>query len=231
MPPLRIPPHYREGIRAIANLDDGEVAQLAQSLRETPERLAPERLARDVQEAVPSLREDAHEAVEALVSLIALLEEDEAAVEELAHDVARSEDLEIGDTEREELAQRMSVLLRLPPLVLAARAYDIASEHERVFHDARIITDIRPVFGASVSEGPRAALISAMLKVEWHPYSRGGSLDSEFFALDSADLIRLREVVDRALDKIASLEQFIGRTSLPYWEYRGVEEPSDATDS
>jgi len=231
MPPLRIPPGYQAGISAIAALNEAEVDQLERSLGETHDRLATERLALDVEAAVPSLDGGAAtEVIEALLSLIALLDED-GEVEQLANDVAQSRDLELEENDREELARRLSRLLQLPSLALAARALDIATEHERAFHDARVVTDIRPVFGPSVPAGPRGALISAMLKIEFHPYGTQGSVEAEFFALDRADLIRLREVVDRALEKIGSLEQLVASANLPYWEYRDVEEPADATDS
>jgi hypothetical protein len=50
-------------------------------------------------------------------------------------------------------AERLSTLLNLECLLLAARAMDIGTEHDRVFHDARIFTDVRPVFGPDVSAG------------------------------------------------------------------------------
>lgn len=230
MPPLRIPPRYQPGIRALTRLSGAHVELLNAALQDTPERLSTEHLARRAAEAVPDLADDAFDAIDALLSLIALLDDDDSMVEELARDVADSQDVELEEPVRDGFAANMVQLLRLRPLAVAAHAHDVMTQNERVFHDARVFTDIRPVFGPEASEGPRAALLVATLKIDWHPTD--GSTESSFYALDRSDLLRLRDVVDRALDKAASLEGLIGSTGLPYWEYREPdEEDANATET
>lgn len=230
MPPLRIPPRYQPGIRALTRLSEAQVEPLTAALQETPDRLSTEYLARRAAEAVPDLADDAFDVVDALLSLIALLDDDGSMVEELARDVASSQDVELDEAVRDAFAATMVRLLRLRPLVVAARAHDLMAENERVFHDARVFTDIRPVFGPDAREGPRAALLVSTLKIDWHPTD--GSTESAFYALDRSDLQRLRDVVDRALDKAASLEGVIGSAALPYWQYREPdEEDADATET
>ena len=229
MPPLRIPPRYRSGIQALARLSPEQAGQLIAAMEDARQRLATEQLASDAVQAVPELGDDAFDALEALLSLIALLDEDDSTAEQLANDVAHSQDIDLDESERDEFGHNVAQLLSLRPLAVAARAYDLMAQHERIFHDARVFTDIRPVFGQSAAEGARAALIVAMLKIDWHPAD--GSTDSAYYALDRSDLLRLREVVDRALDKVGSLENLIARMDLPYWEFRHLEEDSDGPES
>ena len=231
MPPsnLRIPSRYKPGLDAAVALSAQRVSELSQALRDTPRHLTTRRLARDVANAIPDLSVDAvEEMLEALLSLIALPPEDGLAPAELAHDVAWSQDLSLETDEREAFAANLTILLGLETLVLAARAHDVVTEAERVFHDARILTDLRPVFlpGARIADGPRAAVLVANLKVEYH--EGRGPINSVYFALDHSDLVRLQSVVERALSKVASLQTMIDRMDLPYWEY---QEPSDAADS
>jgi hypothetical protein len=223
---LRIPPRYLPGLRAIAELSDEVIKDLQTALVDVPHSLTTERLAEHVAKAVPHISDRALETTEALLSLIALLPEDGGGASDLAKDVAHSEDLELADGERNPFAERLLRLLNLECLSLAARAYDIVTEYERVFHDARILTDMRPVFGPDTSQGPKAALLISTLKIDFHPPD--GSLDSHFFALDYADLLRLRDTVERALSKHKSLRAMIKQTGIPYWEYREAHDaPAD----
>ena len=87
------------------------------------------------------------------------------------------------------------------PVVLAARALNLVTEFDRVYHGARIMTDIRPVFGHDAHTGAKAAAIVATLKIEAH--EGGGDVRPYYFALDHTDLVELQGLVDRALVKTA----------------------------
>jgi hypothetical protein len=47
----------------------------------------------------------------------------------------------------------------------AAKAGPVLTEHERIFEDARILTDVRPIFHPDLSEKPNAAVIVHMLRL------------------------------------------------------------------
>lgn len=223
---LRIPDRYVPGLTAIAGLSDDALTALRSAFAETPGSLATDRLVDHVATAVPQLSDEARSITEALLSLIALLPEDGSQALQLAQDVANSDDLDISENARADFAKRLVTLLDLECLMLAARATDLVAEHERVFHDARVLTDIRPVFGGDANRAPKAAVLISSLKIDFHPIS--GDLDSLFFALDSADLHRLRTVVDRALAKHDSLHKMLEQTGMPTWEYRETRDAPDA---
>lgn len=217
-------------MHALAELDTGSFDRLTAALEAVPERLTSKRLADRIANELPEgARDSSLTMLESVLSLMRLLGESGDRADELAIDVSQSEDLDIDDELREQVADRMKKLLRLEALVVAARAYDLSAELERGFHDARIVTDIRPVFGPSVDDGVRAAEIVSTLKVQYH--TAEGPLESVFFGLDRGDLVRLQDVVDRALKKVQSLEQLVSRMDLPYWEYREAEEGTDAATS
>lgn len=230
-PPLRIPLRYQPGLRALARHPGEQVEQLETALEAMPSRLTTSRLVEHAREAVPGLADDAYEILEALLSLVTLLPEDvdestrADEADRLANDVSASPDLDVPPDARTPFAARLRGLLQLETVVLAARALDLVTEFERVYHGARILTDLRPVFGPNVRAGVRAAAIVATLKIDAH--EGGGDVRPHYFALDHADLVELQRVVDRALDKTTELKQLAERLQLPYWEY---EEVDDATD-
>ncbi len=224
-PRLRIPEPYVPGLTAVAALDAKVAAELLAAVQRVPHLLTTSRLVEHVRDKVPAL-DDAEDILDALLSLTTLLPEGGDGVSELARDVAESPDLDLDEATRHELVQRLEGLLGVDSFVLAARASEIVTEFPKVFHDARVLTDLRPVFGPDPTGGPQAALLVATLKLEYH--LADGPVDVDFFALDYSDLLRLRDIVDRALAKHTSLRGLIDKMDLPYWEYREFEEGPDA---
>jgi hypothetical protein len=222
--PLRIPDRYQPGLRALAELSDEQAHALRAALTEMPTRLTTSRLAQHITDALPELAASGRDILEAVLSLVPLLQDEVDVSAELARDVSMSPDLEVDDDARKKFAERLRLLLGLEPVLLAARARELTVEFERVFHDARVLTDLRPVFGKDATAGAKAAAVVATLKIDAHEGM--GPLREYYFAMDHADLLRLRSVVDRALEKAAALKRLARETDLPYWEY---EEVDDAT--
>ncbi len=221
--PLRIPEPYLPGVEALAGMGNQTASGLLEALRDETRLLTTDRLADHLGERVPELSAHAEDILEALLSLTTLLPEEGDGAEELALDVAHSRDLELDEATRTAFAERLQPMLEIESLAVAARASEIVTEYGRVFHGARILNDLRPVFGANPADGPKAATLIATLKIDYH--IPRGPIDSEFYALEHSDLLRLRDVVDRAIAKHTSLRQLMEKASLPYWEY--LEVPSD----
>jgi hypothetical protein len=136
-------------------------------------------------------------------------------VAELAQDVSASGDVEISDELRPELRSRLEALLELPSVQQLAKAADLLLQSERVFHDARVVTDVRPIFADDASDGPLGAMIMHNLAISFHG---GRELESWYVTLDERDLIKFRQVIDRAVEKGASLHRFMGTAHLSSFE-------------
>ena len=79
------------------------------------------------------------------------------------------------------------------------------------------MTDARPVFAVDASGPPEAFVVSHTLKFDIHEEGE----DREWFvALNSADLVALKNVIDRALEKQSSLTKALRPTAVPIldWE-------------
>lgn len=219
---LRIPERYLPGMRVIADLSRKDVDHVCEVLTDVPERLSTPRLVDLITSAVPRLSDLAEDLLEAISSVGALITDDPLTPDDeigvIAAEIGASPDLGLSGEELSEFVQRLSALLRLQALGLAARARNIVSEDERVFHGARILTDLRPVFAAKASDGPMAATVVATLRMDYH---RAGerSVSSAYFSLDRSDLTLLRQHIDRALEKTEALRLLAARAELPYWEH------------
>lgn len=86
-----------------------------------------------------------------------------------------------------------------------AKAGVVLTEHERIFDAAKILTDFRPIYHADVAEKPNAGVIVHMLKIT-HRDKQGHHFDA-YFALDSNDLARMRNILNRAAEKEKALRQ------------------------
>jgi hypothetical protein len=226
---LRIPSRYIAGMRAVGELRLEDVRAICDALAPVPDRLSTPRLVERIKGAVPHLGDDvAEEMLEAIMSLGPLVAEDEDdgwLSGLIASEIAASDDLALTESERPKFAERLGALLRLEALRLASRAHGLITENERVFHDVRIMTDLRPVFSADPQKGPLAATVVATMRIDYHPGGERGT-EATFFSLDRSDLSSLREHVDRAIAETDALMALAISTKLPYWEY----DESDAAD-
>jgi hypothetical protein len=105
--------------------------------------------------------------------------------------------------------------LDLDSVTTTGRALDLLTEHEHVFHSARVLTDIRPVFGDDPAESPNGALVVESLKLE---YFDEGATCSIYLALSHGDLRSLRDTIDRALGKSETIQGLLGQIGLPHFD-------------
>jgi hypothetical protein len=219
---LTIPKRYREGVLKISQLDDRTVQALRSVLDSVPvsEDLSPKSmlsaasaLAKD---EVKSLRPVA----EALFALYRVKVSSNVTSSQFVDDI--TEAMEEGEhsvstKDRERLHENLRALLGAESFTLLSKVRNLQIEDERVFCSARILTDLRPVFGVDVEAGPKAMIVVHKLKLGYHE-ARSNSHDEIHISLDASDLRTLKDVVDRAMEKAKALQQ--SERTLPLF---GVE--------
>jgi hypothetical protein len=99
------------------------------------------------------------------------------------------------------------------PLGITAKATEILMDNEKVYYDARVLTDIRAVFGDDVTEQPVGAVITHLLAIHHHD---SGRHEETFFALDENDIEQLMEVLERAKIKAETLQESLSRAGIRY---------------
>jgi hypothetical protein len=116
----------------------------------------------------------------------------------------------LSGEECETLQRRISVLMGLDSLATSSKAAELQFEHERVFDRARILSDIRTVFGESVGD-VKGAVITHELKIS---YVHGSEVEELYLALDEQDLSELKQTIDRALGKTRTLEKILDKAGV-----------------
>ena len=88
------------------------------------------------------------------------------------------------------------------------------TEHAHVFCNARILSDIRPVFAES-ADSASAAVVIHNLQIGFHEGGTGPH--KEFYvALDTGDLRKLKELIVRAEKKDIALQTMLKSSNVPY---------------
>jgi hypothetical protein len=114
----------------------------------------------------------------------------------------------------DECRSEVMLLLELPSVRLAAKAFDISYDFERVLTEARLITSIRPVFGLEDDDTTIVgSTVVQTLRLEYA--SQQGDHTNLSIALDLDDVRQLSETCDRALRKAqASVDLIQGKCAI-----------------
>lgn len=164
--------------------------------------------------------DDGKQVMDAVNSMYRVRAYAEVPLEEFATDVCEAL-VEHSDLKLEEVPQfreRLTRVLDIETLNIAAKASILLDEHEHLFCSVRIITDARPVYGKSVSEPPEAMVITHILKIDYH--GAGGRLHEMYIGLGSNDIKELRNALDRAEEKAKSLQAAFEASKIKFIDPR-----------
>jgi len=108
--------------------------------------------------------------------------------------------------------KRLEKLFNIEALSLSAKAVLLTLEYERRYHEARILTDARPVFGTNPAQPPKAVILTHNLRLAYHDNSN--EIREFYIALDSIDLSEFIEVLTRAQEKEQTLSAYFDAAHL-----------------
>jgi len=217
MPITRIPERYKAGLTKIVALTAPQIDELAEAVG----ACSPTSRFADFSTAVQSYlkegwkRDDVYDILPTLYSLALNLPDTDSPVEDFVSqliDAMRSSARELLASEQSEaaFAKNIQRLLGIQSLRFAAKSLGLASEHAKSFCGVKIITDVRPIF-ANVRDKPRMALVEHILKIEYH---ESGNHREFFVALDDSEIVKLKEALERAQTKSASLRSLIKEAGI-----------------
>lgn len=209
-----MPPHHVAGFLVVRDLSDEEYGAVVATFEKAnpAEELPVTGLVRRITESVPRLAtREARSLIRALLSVESARHVHGHSVGEFADGVASSGTLDLSPEVAAELARRVETLAQVPAIAITAKAIDIADENDRDYHSARIITDLRPVFGDDATQPPVGVVVIHLLRIDAF---KNGQVEDYYVALDNADLSELHRVVSRAIDKNASLSQVLDNTGF-----------------
>jgi hypothetical protein len=100
----------------------------------------------------------------------------------------------------------LETLVSLPAVVLTTKARDLAEDFERAMTNARILTDIRPVYDDS--DNVVGAEVIQTLRIEYDSRTDGNT-GTTSFALDLEDIKKLQNACVRAITKAESATKLL----------------------
>lgn len=221
LPELRIPERYHAGFAKIIRLEDEPFQELLSVLREEPPALDHEELSARIAPKVSAVSPgDIDDILETLDSLYAARARFALPVAGFAEAVRRAVEQSdaaeprLPEEDGKRLKERLTRLLDIDALDATRKALDVLLEHEHTLHGARIMTDIRPVFGPSTDDDPTGAVIVHMLKLSYHDESE--DVKEIYLALETGDIGILIDIFRRANSKADSLKRVLKRAKVPY---------------
>jgi len=221
MSSLTPPPEDRGAIRLIATMSEKQFATFLTEVRDSPpsSSFGPSvnRLLALMQDFKP---EDIYSLLSATVSMTSVMQlrnlGPEQFVESILNGMADTEDGQLTAQEIKVVWSRLPSLLSLKSGVgMVSKVYSVYADHDRIYRDSRILTDIRPVFTGSPDEDPSQFVLIHMLKIV---FQQDGATKESFFAMDSADIEGLGEVLDRARAKSSTLKKLLKEKNLTEFE-------------
>lgn len=212
MPKLNIPEKYRQGVFKLSKLDDRTVKEIHSALSTLI--AASGESSKTAVNAVSSISEtnkaDFIQIAESLVAMSYVKAGADVSLQEFVNDVSDAmENLDqiefrVPLAQRERFKETLTTLLGADEFALSSKVHDLQTDDERTFCRARILTDMRPVFGPKVEDAPHGFVVTHLLKLGFHSASERHH-DEFYVALDADDLRTLRGVLDRAEAKSRSL--------------------------
>lgn len=129
-----------------------------------------------------------------------------ATFESEAPEAWKEENLEGWRKALSAIAEFLDTVQHDHPLAIARKAEQLGTEHQNLFMDARILTDLRPVFSAA-GDIIHESLVIQTLLIDYHD---GAEPRRVALALDARDIAQLRRLCERAEAKASTLKAAVG---------------------
>jgi hypothetical protein len=214
--PLEIPNEDAKALAAIQALPAASVDKLIALLGAAPPVSNNEEMAKYVgKQGSPAPYGQLFQIIQALYTLYYIRELSgvtaDKFLEDLMEGIRNVPELKASEKEIRALQSRLEKLLSIDTFKTISKAARLQRDGERLYCEAKILSDIRPVFGADPTVRPAGAVLTHTFKVAYHE----GRDHREFhIVLDSDDLRALSDVVRRAQAKDKTLRDLLKSAKL-----------------
>jgi uncharacterized protein (DUF1778 family) len=219
---IRVPKSHEESLAKLFSLPEDTLVALTRALDEAPPTLSIRELADHVASKTHLDADDSYDLLRILTMLYTVRAKQSVDAATFTENLCRAaretgrEELQAPKAGWERFKKGLAELFGLDhSLGVTAKALDVLTEHDRVFCDARVLTDIRPVFAADVEKDPSTFIMIHNLRIAYHQDSE---LKTIYIALDSHNVRELIDVLNRAVNKEKSLKSLatqLGLSILP----------------
>lgn len=205
---LQVPERQTRALARILRFSKKERKQLIDTLKATKPTLLGRKFISVWAQRANVSEDEAQEVLQLMASLYISLDVAGKSIETFVEEVcdaikaSKNPTLQVKNVKWTELKSFFAKILTLDnTLGVTAKATDIRMEYGNVFCTARILTDLRPVFGRDVEKGPAAAVVIHEAKITFHEDGSTDRAKDFFVALDLEDIQQLKKLLDRAILK------------------------------
>ena len=217
---INIPKSEYRVLQDLAELPDASFCQFLSGLAEIEPSIHELDFSALLVQKVPTISPpDLKAFLRTLLPLYRMMDTRERTAPEVAADIKETIDrqqpqgfpLDKTDLVRQRIAKLLSVGGWLAVL---AKAQNVRGDQERLFCAARILSDVRPVFG-NTPDSISAAVVVHSLNITYH---QDGEHKDFYVALDTNDLRNLKKTVERAEKKHETLKSLIQKSTIRYFD-------------
>lgn len=197
MPALAIPKNDRQGLAMLRELPQADLSSFLLAIETSPQSIP----------ALPGVdAKELAQAKEALDTMYTIRAYHDVPLEQFVDDVTESlrEHKELEPRDEPHFRERLTRLLGINALIVAAKATVLRQENERNFCSIRIITDARPVYVNGPGDPPSAMVITHTMKLSYHE-GAGGHISDIYLSFASEEIDEIRDALTRAEAKAKSL--------------------------
>jgi hypothetical protein len=210
---LHIPQQHESGLVLLKQLPEASFQELVDALAKSSPIFDPEALIRHLASSVKTIQEgDLNDVIKAVISLFMAQSYLDLSTTDLVKSLCETmtksnrEHLKLNGEECGIFQERLSTLFAIEALTYPAKTSDVTSDHDRIFVRARVVSDIRTIFGPDTEELPKGAAIIHMLSIA---YQQNGRTEKFYVAMDAQDIRSFISVLQRALSKEGNLKKLL----------------------
>ncbi len=200
----KIPHDFISGFEDLVNLSLDQVKEIASFISTIPSGTGPEKFEFSLSSSFPDL--DLSELSPMIFSfgnILLNIEDDsiESISQMLAKDLLNNSEISEEEIQEKKLEEKLNILFQSASNIkYTYKAVDLISDNGILYKKGRIFSDIRLLFDDDIqaSSENRKAVIIHKLKLE---SSKNDQDRNYYFTLDSLDLFRMKELIERAIIK------------------------------
>jgi hypothetical protein len=200
VPAITIPEEHVSGLARILALSPDDIRRVVPALGNA-KSVSLRELTELVSTALPRVGlKESREIVQTLLSLYSVRTGMDLSVDQFISELlAAAKQIQLPEPQ---CPEGLRDLLTARPLSMFSKARGVHIDHENIFCGVRILTDLRPVFDADVSQEPAGFVMAHMLRLSYH---HAGKHTSLHVAMDKVDIDNLITALERAKAKAASI--------------------------
>ena len=215
--PLQIPIEDIPALKTIRALPNASVDALIKALRSASPSSDTDEIAKGIADQISSISASELESVlDTLYDLYSIRElsgvDRDTFLKDFLEGFQNQPELAVDGKETHKLRSKFEKLLNVEKFNLLSKAKRLQRDGERLYCEAKIISDIRPVFGAKPTARPTGAVVTHTLKLAYHEM---GEHKEFHIVLDGIDLGLFADVIHRALLKDETLRSLLKEMRLP----------------